>query len=629
MPRKFHLHLLIALLATPLAAHAGSGEVTFIHIGDLHGHLVPRPNMRDDVPDHGLMVGGLAYVYDQIKKIRANREYTITVNTGDTIQGSAEALYTRGGAMVDIVNEFGIDVFTPGNWDFIYGTESFRELFAGADGKPPATNWNALAANLYYSTLYEFPETRYAKQAGTRVLKPWAIKEIGGLRIGIIGLTADRGPQAVSKLVTEGFYLTPGIDELAAAVPLLRNEEKVDLVVLISERGLGPNLEIVEDVPGVDIVLSSDMHEETHQVIRSKSGTLLVEEGQDGTMVGELTVKVRDGKLDSWDFTAHMINVRDNQPDPKIDAMVQKIRAPFLKGSEFVPHVNPMNASILRTPIDTVIGYTKKALHRSNFSDAKEMPAVIEGSSHDFLADAFRGACESDIGLIRGFRYGTHVAPGPIKLEDIYHYIPIGPQIACGLMSGDDLRLMIERGLQGSLTQWADGGWTGGWVLAFSGITYDLDPWKEFGLRASNIRVNGEALDPAKYYDVGGYWYLDEPGKINRNKALEIKVLKSADGDIVDATAVVAYYLQTLPDHTVDPVLNRVRLLKPLPKPIGPNREIQPLAGVIRPEYLYHIEHSSQERHTSSTEFDTHDGKQLTAVIPAAAAQSSPAQQAN
>ncbi len=583
-------HILLPNLALSLAlfastANAGDGEVTLIHIGDLHGHLVPRPNMRDGDDDRGVMSGGLAYVYDQISKIRKARPHNLLVNTGDTIQGSAEALYSRGKIMADILNLFEIDAFAPGNWDFVYGPERFRELFAEVDGRKPMFNWQTLSANLYYATLYEFPETPYAKHAGQRVVPPYMIREVNGIRIGIIGLTADRGPQAVSTRVMDGFYLTTGEEELEAAIPKLRNEEKVDLLVLISERGLAANLELVETFPGIDVVLSSDMHEETWKVVEAKSGTLLVEEGQDGTMVGEMNLTVKDGKLAKWDFKAHRITVENNQPDPMIAAKVEEIRKAFVKGNDFVPHVNPMNGSVLRTPIDTTIGYTKKALHRSNYADAKSMPAVIEGSSHDFLADAFRGACESDVGLIRGFRYGTHIAPGPIKLEDIYHYIPIGPQIACGLISGDDLRLMIENGAQGSLTNIV-GYWGGGWLLAFSGITYDLDPYNQWGFRASNIRVNNEALDPERYYSVAGYWYIDLPGKINRSSALDIKVLKDRFGGIVDATAVVAYYLQTLPGHTVDPVLNRINLLQPLPPPIAGNREIQPLAGAPRPEYL-------------------------------------------
>ncbi len=577
------LTLPLALMAS--SASAADGELTLIHIGDLHGHLVPRPNMRDGDEDRGVMSGGLAYVYDQIRKIRDEHPHNLLINTGDTIQGSAEALYSRGAAMAEILNLFEIDAFAPGNWDFLYGPERFRELFAEVDGRKPMFNWQTLSANLYYATLYEFPETPYARMAGQRVVPPYMVREINGVRVGIIGLTADRGPQAVSTRVMDGFYLTPGEEELQVAIPKLRNEEKVDLLVLISERGLAANLELVETYPGIDIVLSSDMHEETWKAVEAKTGTLLVEEGQDGTMVGELNLMVKDGKLKSWEFTAHRITVENNQPDPRIAAKVEEIRKTFIKGGDFVPHVNPINGYVLRTPIDTVIGYTRKALHRSNYADAKAMPAVIEGSSHDFLADAFRGACDSDVGLIRGFRYGTHIAPGPIRLEDIYHYIPIGPQIACGLISGDDLRLMIENGAQGSLTSFV-GYWGGGWLLAFSGITYDLDPYQEWGFRASNIRVNNEALDPERYYSVAGYWYLDLPGKINRSRALDIKVLKDRFGGIVDATAVVAYYLQTLPAHTVDPQLNRIRLLRPLPTPIAGNREIQPLAGAPRPEYL-------------------------------------------
>jgi len=400
-------------------------------------------------------------------------------------------------------------------------------------------------------------------------------------------LTADRGPQAVSPRVMDGFFLTPGKEELEAAVPLLREQAKVDLLVLISERGLAANLELVETVPGVDVVLSSDMHEETWQVLQAKTGTLLVEEGQDGTMLGELHLTVKNQAIADWQWLPHRINTVNNQPDPKIAAQIKDIRKNFVKGHDFKAHVNPINAAVLRTPIDTIIGFTKIPLHRSNFSDTKEdMPAVIEGSSHDFLADAFKEACHADVGVMRGFRYGTHIAPGPLKLEDIYHYIPIGPQIACGEISGDALHLQIEKSADTVLSPWV-GWWGGGWLISYSGITYDLDPYNEYWLRTSNIRVNGELLDPERMYIVAGYWNLDDPDKINRTTALQIKVLRDADGGIVDATHIVAYYLQTLPNKTVNPELNRVKLLKPLPKPIWKNREIQPLKGMPRADFDY------------------------------------------
>jgi len=328
-----------------------------------------------------------------------------------------------------------------------------------------------------------------------------------------------------------------------------------------------------------------------YQALVAETGTILAEEGQDGTLegqdgtlVGELTVTVENKTMTDWQWQAHRISVDNNAPHPEIAAKIDRIRRPYIKGGNFKPHVNPINGAVLITPIDTIIGHTRISLHRSNFSDAEQAPVVIEGTSHNFLIDAFRVSCQADVDVIRGFRYGTHIAPGPIKLEDIYHYIPIGPQIACGLISGDNLKLQLERSAQGVLSRWL-GVWGGGWLPAFSGPTYALDPYNEFGLRTSRIRVNGELMDHEKMYKVAGYWYVDEPSQINRNPALEIKVLRDKDAGIVDATEVVAYYFRTLPGHLVQPSSGRVKLLRPLPKPIWKNREIQPLKGTVRVDY--------------------------------------------
>lgn len=570
----------LLLISVVLPAHGGDGRVTFIHMGDIHGNLMPRPNMRMGEDSHGQQVGGLAYLYDQIKKIRAKHPNSLLVNTGDTIHGSAEVLFSRGQAIVDVLNDFNIDAFAPGNWDYMYGTDRFIELFSGT---APIANWRGVAANLYYATLYEFPATPYAAKAGQRVLPPYVIYQVGDVKVALLGLTADRGPKALSTRVMEGFYLTTGQDELKDALPLLRQKEKVDLVVLISERGLSNNLALAERFPGIDIVLSSDMHEQTHQLIKGPNGTLLVEVGQDGALLGELTVDVQSGRVKDWQWQAHQISEKNNVPDPIVAAKIAKIRQPFIKGPRFIPHVNPINGAVLRTPIDTVIGHTRQALHRANVSN--QQPAgVIEGTSHQFISEAFRQACNADVGIMRGFRYGTHISPGPVRLEDIYHFMPVGSQVACGLISGDDLRLHIERSAQGVLTQWV-GAWGGGWLLTLAGVTYSLDPANEFGLRASNIRVNGELIDLQRMYKVAGYWYVDEPSRINMFPATKIRVLKDSTASIIDATDVVAYYLQTLPSHTVNPFVSGVKLLNPLPAMLYDNHEIQPLNGVTRPEY--------------------------------------------
>jgi len=132
--------LLMAITGLNTPSIAGnSDKITLIHIGDIHGHMIPRPNARSD--GSGSDEGGLARIYTQIQEIRKNEKNTLLLNTGDTIQGSAEAMYTRGQALVDVLNKFNIDAFAPGNWEFVYGTDRFIEMFGPNAPKAP---WNAI-----------------------------------------------------------------------------------------------------------------------------------------------------------------------------------------------------------------------------------------------------------------------------------------------------------------------------------------------------------------------------------------------------------------------------------------------------------------------------------------------------
>ena len=555
------------------AASAGSGEITLIHMGDVHGHLVPRPNLRSD--GSGRMEGGLARMYTLIEDIRKRRKHTLLLNTGDTIQGSAEALFTRGQALVDVVNEFRIDAFAPGNWEFVYGTDRFLELFAGDRPQAP---WNTIAANLY------FDGEPYAPRTGQLVLPPFVVREVGGLRVGIFALTTRRGPQVVGTTVTKGFRFTSGDQEVPAYVRILREQLKVDVVVMLSEQELANNIRLVEATPGVDVVLSSDMHEITRQPIVARTGTLLVEEGQDGTMLGELTLTVRDGKVTDRQWTAHTVDDRA-RANARIAARIAEVRKTFVSGPSFTRHVNPLNGTRLARPIDTVVGSTRVPLHRSNFAH-EGMPAVIEGSSHDFLTDAFRQQAKADIGAIRGFRYGTHVGPGPIRMEDLYHFVAIGPMIARGTIRGQQLKNQIENAAEGSFSPNVQT-WSGGWLFNFSGVTMDFDPYAARNARASNIRVRRqgsdawEPLDLKASYSYASYYYDRDPKLINVVPATDISVLRDEQGNPLDGVEVVVLYLQSLPGRTASPELNRIRLPRPLPMPQFGNPEVQPLRGAI------------------------------------------------
>lgn len=602
--------------------HAGDGDVTIIHTGDFHGHLIPRANVRSDHVGHS-REGGLARLYTKIRELRKEDPKALLIHTGDTIQGGAEVLYTEGKAIIDILNQFDITAFAPGNWEFVYGKTRFEELFGKDSTHPDRANWKTVAANVFYSPA-GLPNGRNCPDRnGNRPTHPNQIFTAGKVRVGVIGLTTDRGPQVVGSGVTAGLcFLRNGEDGADANGPFggvdseLRRQiqelrPQVDVLVLASEMGLANNVRLAEKFPDLDVVLSSDMHEETAEpvVIEQPDGrrTLVVEEGQDGTQIGRIKLKVRQGKVVKSDFKRYRIldDIRENR---MIAEKVREARKPFVSDGNFSPKTNRFGTRLLR-PIDTLIGFTAKDLHRSNFS-GEDMPAVIEGSSHDMLTDAFRAATGAQVGSIRGFRYGTHVPAGGISLEDLYHFMPIGAQIARANLPGQAIKNQIENAADGSLNPDVSK-WTGGWLFNFSGLTMDFDPYSPpsgaapFALdngRAFNIRVHGEPLalrnadGSPRLYSYASYWYAADPCLINtiavpgctvvNGQPSNIAIVKDTDGTPLDATEVVARYIEAQPNMTVDPVLNRITLKSKTtgaPVSLPPYRfgfpEVQPLRG--------------------------------------------------
>lgn len=544
-------------------------QLTLLQMGDIHGHLLPRPNLRSD--GAGGEEGGLARLYARIRQIRRTRPNVVLCNTGDTIQGSAEALYTRGQALVDVVDRFDVAAHVPGNWDYLYGKRRFLELFGPGTGPDARSRrWGAVAANVFDA------------ETGDTLLPPFIVHEVAGIRIGFLGLSSERAISALGDWVTEGIRFAGNAKDLPRYVALLR-EERVDLIVLLSEFGLARNILIANDNPDIAIVLSSDMHEETRHPVIAASGAIVSEAGQDGIRLAQLDLTLDGGRIGHWDYRLHVIDC-SIEADAGITALIDRIRKPFVDGPGFVPHTNPINGSVLATPIDTVIGQARIGLHRSNFSH-ETMLAAIEGSSTNFLADAIRERAGADVGHFRGFRYGTHVRPGPIRLEDIYHFIRVGPQIARTTISGRKLKNDIERSADGTFNP-DPYQWTGGWLNAYAGLRFDLDVYRDRGHRVSNVMVQRaattrwEALEPASDYTLAGYWYARDPQTVGGIATdSEVDVLAGSTGETLDATQAVVDYLQ---DHPADPALSRVAVASALPAPAYGNAEIQPLRGTAK-----------------------------------------------
>ena len=75
-------------------------------------------------------VGGFAHLATLVKKLRASRPNALLLDGGDTWQGSATALWTRGQDMIDAQKLLGIDAMT-GHWEFTYGAGRVKAVVEG------------------------------------------------------------------------------------------------------------------------------------------------------------------------------------------------------------------------------------------------------------------------------------------------------------------------------------------------------------------------------------------------------------------------------------------------------------------------------------------------------------------
>lgn len=625
-------------------------SVVFIHTGDFHGNLEPHVNLRaGSSPSEG----GLARVSTIVKQIRKrNRRNSVHIHTGDTTAGNAEATFTRGEALVKVVDQLGVDVFVPGNWEFSYGIYRYLQYFGTAAdisplvgdewktlavdippfeqghkasfGKsfPDGYRWGAIASNAYINGTRPLDAGVVNKGIGNLLTRPYKVMTVNGIKIGMFGCTTNRGPQVVSSFITNGISFTnckgevrfpqnrpinwsgahPNQDpadptngfkvapEIPKMVKILREDEGVDMVILLSEAGIAENIYNGENFDGIDIIFSSDTHESTLVpiVVTQPSGgkTIIIEEGEDAVQVGELAVTMKNGKLSSWEWKRHVVN-QTVEEDPAIAALVAEIMDPyhvsgFADGQANLDpwyYTNPYNGATLDDPLDTVIGTTDIELSRNRFSNEFDpanfiMPGVIEGTGHNIIVDAFRVMTGAQVGEIRGFRYTNTIAPGDITLGDLYHYIPIGPQVAkAGIPSTPthdakdgnldwprNLLQNIELGGNSTMNPLVTR-WAGGWAWDYSGLTLDFDPFAPNfnpavhvnGSRVSNVKLSdGSNLNDNPTVVYASYYYDGDPNRINRNqivpggkcktdfgslrKCVEDKTLilaKKPDGDLV------------------------------------------------------------------------------------------------
>lgn len=445
------------LTATPAPLTAVSGEptrdVTILHVADLHAALDVHPEIFMDSTGRPSFrpAGGFPLMAAALKTERAAAPgRTLVVNVGDAIHGSGVAEWTQGAAIVPLLNALGIDAYVPGNWEYAYGPQLFRQRMAELDH--PVLGINVFDAG-----------------TGERLLAPSVVRTVNGVRVGVVGITSVIVDKSMAPALSKGLRFTVR-EGVQAEVDRLRREG-VEIVLLATELGLAQESRLAREIRGVDMILGGHTHERTARPI-SDGGTPVIQSGSEGSFLGRVTFRVQGGRVVGMEHALLEVTPERYRPDTTMQRLVAEARAPFA------------------SRLSTVVGRTTTPLFRKG---------VLESTADNLIADAVREATGADVAIANGFRFSYPVLPGPVTEEDLYNLFPMDANIKVGVLTGAQLRAFWERSLDEVFA--ADPfGQRGGWGARPSGMAVRARLGAPPGQRVIALTVNGEpVVDDARY----------------------------------------------------------------------------------------------------------------------------------
>jgi 2',3'-cyclic-nucleotide 2'-phosphodiesterase (5'-nucleotidase family) len=517
--------------ATPAAPSAASiGAVpaadrmaTLLFFSDAHADLEPHPELfwKDDGATEIATAGGYARLAHVVRAIRAETSgRALLIDGGDTFQGSAAAMWSRGEAVVAPQRALGVDLGIPGNWEVVYGPARMIEL-ARETGYP----W--LATNVVDAT------------SNKLVFAPTAVREVGGIRLGFVGFTDPDVPVRQSPAFSDGLRFL-GPESIAPHVRALREEQHADVVVLVTHVGLARSVALAAEVQGVDLVLSGDTHERLSAPI-VEHGVWVVEPGAFGSFLGRLEVHLGAGGRPT--FAWNLLELRaDRYPeDADVTVVVTESLAPY------------------RGRMNRVVGSTSTSLERYG---------VVENTFDAIFVRALRERTGADVALSNGFRFGHPIAPGPITEGDLLRLYPVNGPIKVGKVSGAQLRAFWESEIEHVFSR-DPAHLFGGWLPRVAGMTVKFHAAAPAGRHVTAITIGDKPLDDAATYTLASCEREgDTPDAVCRMRGVrETRVLDLdvygvvrgylADHSPVSASAPGAVVAEDLPSRVFSQYLRR------------------------------------------------------------------------
>jgi 2',3'-cyclic-nucleotide 2'-phosphodiesterase/3'-nucleotidase len=506
-PFLYCLFVLI-LAISPIAGGSVASErvqITILGTTDLHGNINPI-DYYTNKPDNR----GLAKVATLIKRVRKEQPNVVLIDSGDTIQGSPlESFHGRKNngppdPMMLAMNSLNYAAMAVGNHEYNFGLTVLEKARQEA-------HFPWLSANTYDTA------------TGKTHYKPYIVKEIAGVKIGILGLTTPGIPNWDNPPNYAGLEFHEPVSEASKWVPILRTQEKVDVVVIAMHMGLGEDLRtgevnpgqvlheneavsIARQVPGVDVIFMGHTHREVSSLYIN--GVLLTQANYWGRHLARADLYLQKSP-DGWSVfakAARTVPVDDRvEPDPE----VVKLAEPYDRETQ--------------SWLARVIGESPAELtaNEARFRDT----AIL-----DLIQRVQLEAGKADVSMVASFNSQARIAKGPVTVRDIAGLYVYENTLVVLEVTGKQLKEALEHSARYFLP-YVPGkplsDLTDEKIPAYNfdiaeGVSYQLDISKPIGQRIQNLSFRGQPVKPDQKFRLatnnyrvnggGGYtMYKDAP----------------------------------------------------------------------------------------------------------------------
>ncbi|MDD2396498.1 MAG: 5'-nucleotidase C-terminal domain-containing protein [Tissierellia bacterium] len=438
--------LILSSFSFAFAEDAEITKITIIHTNDTHARLV-----EDSY--NGIM--GFAKIATLVKEAKAANPNTLVLDAGDTLHGMPIVNISKGENAIKVLEAVGYNYMTLGNHDFNYGKERLFEL-------RDMSQVGMISANI-------------VDENGEYVFTPFVIEEVGGVKVGIYGLSTPETTILTNPKNVVGLTFKDPIEVSKEIVKEL--EDKTDVIIALAHLGLDESSSVTskalaEAVDGIDIIVDGHSHTKL-EAGQLENNTLIVQTENYDKNLGYVDIEVQNSEV--VNKTARLLTT---------EAAASAIADPDLE--KMITDINTANEEVF----NQVIAKTDIYL-----DGVRENVRTKETNLGNLSADAARAATGADIAFVNGGGIREDIPIGDITNGKIAAIFPFGNTIEVKKITGADLKAMLEWSV-------SDFPAAKGAFLQVSGLEFAFDPAQPVDSKVVEITVGGEAFDETKEYTV-------------------------------------------------------------------------------------------------------------------------------